>query len=203
MFKLNILTQIVFANKSKGETMELKFRLLEHPFYQAWNCGEISEERLANYANSYNEFIDRIPDYWTKIVNELGADKNMGNIIIEEETDHISLWHKWSKNLPEAADYPRMNDLINGFDDMTASELLGAVHAFEIQQPEVAATKKKGLLEHYGFSEEDVTYFDEHENEDEHIAFGSELATNNAKDNEFQRGFDKGSKLIYESLNLF
>ncbi len=183
--------------------MELKYRLLEHPFYQSWNCGEISEERLANYALSYNEFIDRIPDYWTRIINDLGADKHVGQIIIEEETEHIALWHKWCEKLPATGNYPRMIELISGLDNMSASELLGAVHAFEIQQPEVAAAKKKGLLEYYGFTEEDVTYFDEHENEEEHIDFGAKLAASSANEDEFNQGFEKGSKLIYESLNLF
>lgn len=41
--------------------MNLKHKLLEHPFYQTWEKGEITKQQLSAYAKSYNEFITNIP----------------------------------------------------------------------------------------------------------------------------------------------
>jgi pyrroloquinoline quinone (PQQ) biosynthesis protein C len=86
---------------------------------------------------------------------------------------------------------------------MTPSELLGALHSFEIQQPEVAESKKDGLLKHYGFSEKDLKYFDEHMNEQDHISYGKYLKEEFADEEEFNKGFERGSELFFKNLNLF
>ncbi len=180
--------------------MELKHKLLEHPFYQSWSCGHISRDQLARYAGSYAEFIGEMPAYWGKIADGLGAD---ARTVVAEETAHIALWEKWSARLPAAHDAPRMSELLDGLAGMTPSALLGAVHAFEIQQPGVAHTKKDGLIKHYGFSAEDTVYFDEHLNEQAHIEFGEKLARTKANAAEFKAGFEKGAELVYRSLDLF
>ena len=86
---------------------------------------------------------------------------------------------------------------------MNPSELLGAIHSFEVQQPEVAKTKKEGLLNHYGFSEADTTYFDEHMNEAEHIEYGRKLANDFAVKSDFEKGFSRGSEIFYNALDRF
>lgn len=183
--------------------MKPKYRLLEHPFYQAWNEGNISIEQLSKYGASYAEFIERIPGYWQKIAQAFAEQQTVADEIIAEETDHIPLWNKWTDKLEKQDDFPRMTKIFEAFENMTASELLGAIHAFEIQQPEVAETKKCGLLDHYGFENSDLTYFDEHMQEEKHIAYGRHLAEKFARKSEFNAGFEKGSKLIYDGLNLF
>lgn len=182
--------------------MELKYKLLDHPFYQAWTMGEVTPEQLSAYHKSYNEFITEMPKYWSKIAEAFGQ-KEDAQYIIDEEAAHIDLWAKWQNKLPEVNSFPRMETVMNAFENMTPSELLGAVHAFEIQQPEVAKTKKEGLIKWYGFNENETTYFDEHMEEEDHIAFGSKLATNFANKEEFVRGFDKGAELVYNGLDLF
>jgi len=183
--------------------MELKFRLLDHPFYQSWNEGTVSREQLANYAASYTDFIELIPVYWDKIIKDFGIDSLTGERIVVEEKLHIPLWKQWRDELEEVESYPKMTDLINGLEMMNTSELLGAIHAFEIQQPEVAYAKKKGLLNHYGFEEKRLMYFDEHMKEEEHIKFGEKIAEEHANIDDFKAGFNKGSEFIYKSLDLF
>ena len=183
--------------------MELKYKLLEHPFYQAWMKGDISEIQLSKYSRSYNDFIERIPTYWQNILDGFDVKDNTGIEIVEEEKEHILLWNKWSSQLGKVDRYPLMTTVLNEFDKMNPSVLLGALHAFEIQQPGVAKTKKEGLLNHYGFTAEAITYFDEHMNEQKHISFAEKLAENYADKNDFEKGFQIGSKLIYESLDLF
>ena len=183
--------------------MNLKHKLLEHPFYQKWERGEITSEQLSNYAATYNEFISMIPEFWSVVVSSFDSKNPEGKKIINEETAHIDLWKKWSNKLPRAENYPSMKSEIESFANMNPSELLGAIHAFEIQQPEVAQTKKEGLIKHYGFKAEDLDYFDEHMNEAEHIQYGNKLASGFAVYSDFERGFEKGSEIIYKSLDKF
>ena len=183
--------------------MKLKYRLLDHPFYQSWSSGKVTDEQLSRYASSYLDFIREIPNYWQKCILGLNASSEQAQIIINEECSHITLWEEFASKLPDSEDYPVMNDLLNAFRDMSPSELLGAIHSFEIQQPEVAKTKMNGLIKFYGFSFEEVKYFDAHLHEDEHIKFGSKLMSEFANIKEFQHGFEVGAELIYKSLDLF
>lgn len=183
--------------------MKLHYRLLDHPFYKAWTCGEINAEQLGKYHKSYSEFIEMMPIFWEKALKGLNCENPKGKEVINDEKSHIPLWQLWSCELPEFSEFPKMTGIINSFESMSASELLGAIHAFEIQQPEVAKTKKQGLIEHYGVDAEKLTYFDEHMNEAEHIRFAMEIADKYADKQEFERGFSIGSELIYNGLDMF
>ena len=96
-----------------------------------------------------------------------------------------------------------MNDVVAELDAMSSSELLGAIHAFEMQQPDVAVTKKEGLLCHYGYESAELKYFDEHMDEEAHIAFGRQLAKQSANQDEFKRGFDRGAEIFYNALDKY
>jgi len=183
--------------------MELSKRLLDHPFYQSWNQGTITMDQLSKYHASYAEFIARVPEFWKKAIDGLGDNSAYGKTVIEEETEHIALWDEWKSRLPENNGFPRMTQIMETLDSMTPSELLGAIHSFEIQQPEVAKTKKEGLICHYGYSEEEMNYFNDHEEEAGHIRFGSMLADKAANKKEFEEGFRRGSELFYNGLDLF
>jgi len=183
--------------------MNLKHKLLDHPFYRAWEKGEITKEQLSAYAASYNEFIKMVPEFWSVVISTFDSKSEEGKKIIGEETAHINLWKKWSDKLPSSENFPSMNNEISSFNNFNPSELLGAIHAFEIQQPDVAKTKKEGLIKHYGFNESELIYFDEHMNEAEHIKYGDSLAKTKADYSDFEKGFEKGSKIIYRSLDKF
>lgn len=187
--------------------MELSHRLLDHPFYQAWNRGEITTEQLAQYGAAYQTFMDAVPHFWAKVVQGLDLDTSpdaeMASAIVEEEAEHAELWEEWRIDLPDAHDHPRLHRLLDALADMPASELAGAIHAYEIQQPGVAETKRRGLLTHYGWSEGNVTFFDEHLDEEEHLAFGRKIYEEYADSEAFERGFQRGAKLVYHSLDAF
>lgn len=96
-----------------------------------------------------------------------------------------------------------MQPVIDACDRLSPSRLLGVLQSFEMQQPEVAATKKAGLLHHYGFLTEDLRYFDEHQREEVHIAYGRSLAEHRADAGEFEEGLKTGAELFYHSLDGF
>jgi len=182
--------------------MEVRPRLLEHPFYQAWTMGALSVEQLARYHRGYSRFIERLPSYWRTVIDAFGPDA-AGERIVREEQEHIDLWKLWGASLPPAADSPGMEATISAFDAMSPSALLGAIHVFEVQQPEVANTKREGLLRHYGCSPETLTYFDEHLHEERHIAYGLGLAERSADPELFTAGVRSGAEIVYASLNVF
>ena len=123
--------------------------------------------------------------------------------MVRDELDHIELWKRWGTFLPPATHVPDMQKTIEAYSTMDPSTLLGAIHAFEVQQPEVAQTKKDGLLRHYDVPAEALTYFDEHLHEEPHIAFGLGLAERHADTVKFAEGVQMGSALVYASLDDF
>jgi pyrroloquinoline-quinone synthase len=181
----------------------LHTRLLDHPFYQAWTRGEVREATLAEYHHAYAEFIRRIPSYWQDVVLAFGVTSPLTAEIIREETEHIHLWNLWGAALPNPRGRASLQEAIEGFNAFNPSALLGALQAFEVQQPEVARTKKEGLLRHYRLHEADLRYFDEHLAEEKHIAFGSRLAATHAHPADFEEGFHLGAGLVYRSLDQF
>jgi len=184
--------------------MKLVQQLLEHPFYQAWNDGDVTEAQLASYAAAYQTFMDRVPTYWKRVIEGLEVNEATAEEVVTEESSHAELWSEWRAELPEAAEVPAMNELFDGLDGMSPSALAGALHAYELQQPEVAETKRKGLVDHFGFSGDSLDFFDEHaEHEDDHIAFGKVIRDKYADTEAFDRGFRKGSTLVYNSLDAF
>lgn len=182
--------------------MKIQKKLLNHPFYQLWTNGEITEVQLAKYSQSYFELIEEIPNLWSQAISGLNAGSFESQKLINEEIAHIELWNKF-KNKQISIAHPSLSDIVSELFEMNPSQLLGAIHSFEVQQPEVAKTKKEGLLKFYGFSESDTKYFDEHMNESEHIQFGKTLADEHADKTDFEYGFLKGSEIFYNALDRF
>jgi pyrroloquinoline quinone (PQQ) biosynthesis protein C len=178
-------------------------RLLDHPFYTGWMAGEIPVSSLAAYHSSYDEFIRKVPGYWQRVVDAFQPGVPGVSSVVEEERYHVRLWELWGRRLTHPESFPRLNTLIDSLDAMTPSALLGALQAFEMQQPEVARTKKQGLISHYGFTDGELRYFDEHQKEEVHIAYGRFLAERYACKEEFEAGFRDGAELVYRSLDSF
>ena len=183
--------------------MNLQYKLLEHPFYKDWECGKITTEQLSAYSKSYREFIELMPVFWQKISDALPMDNDIASTIISEENQHIAFWDLWTTKFQEVTNFPHLNELIGYYNDLSPQALLGAVLAFEVQQPEVAKTKKAGLLNHYNFKIEDLIYFDEHELEDKHVNYGLSLFENLSDKSEFENGFNRASELLYHGLDKF
>lgn len=180
----------------------MKFKLLEHPFYQKWSTGEITVNQLTDYAHSYFDFINMIPAYWARALEGLGVTDAESLKIINEEREHAELWKEFMKRY-KCVIFKGLDDINEAFGTMNPSELLGAIHAFEIQQPEVAKSKIAGLKKFYGFKDKETEYFDRHLEEAEHINFGNKIADAYANRSDFEKGFQRGSELVYFALDRF
>ena len=131
------------------------YNLLNHPFYQAWSAGELPVEALRTYACEYGAFISMVPQGWAALDDTETA---------EEEIEHIDLWADFAAGLDTTvteAQIPQVKTLME-----TARELfsepttaLGALYAFEAQQPATAQSKLVGLKAFYQLPESVEPYF--------------------------------------------
>jgi pyrroloquinoline-quinone synthase len=135
--------------------------LLKHPFYQAWNMGTLKQEDIGLYAAQYGEFIDMVAAGW-----EAAGDPD----VAEEEREHSRLWTDFAIGLgvgavrPAARRLPEIEALVSLSGELfkERAEALGALYAFEQQQPGTAESKLAGLRKHYNVSEKGQVYFDIH-----------------------------------------
>ena len=143
-----------------------KHSLLNHPFYQAWEMGTLSGSALRTYAWQYSNFIGKISEGWRACGNEE---------IAKEEEEHLDLWLDFAKSLGEKTEGPVIEEvsaLVEGCDRSNSSlaTALGALYAFERQQPQTSKSKLAGLRSNYAALNADEVYFEVHENDDEEPA---------------------------------
>lgn len=133
--------------------------LLKHPFYQAWNMGTLTVDNLGVYANQYGEFIDTIAAGWEAV-----GDSN----VAEEERGHARLWTDFANSVgvsrPADSRLPEIDSLVKLAGEMFTgkAQALGALYAFEQQQPGTADSKLAGLRKHYSIEPKGEVYFDIH-----------------------------------------
>lgn len=135
-----------------------KWNLLKHPFYQAWSAGTLPVEALQVYASEYRVFIDSLPLGWSTLGDVETA---------EEEREHARLWDEFESALGARRELPQIAQTRALTD--TARELfarpelaLGALYAFEAQQPATAESKLAGLRAWYDLPTTAEEYFEVH-----------------------------------------
>lgn len=163
--------------------------LLTHPFYQAWQRGELTQDALADYAAQYYHHVAAFPRYLSALHSHTAdADTRrdlLQNLCDEEAGDpnHPELWLRFAEGvgvsrgdvLASCAE-PETAALVQTFDAVcrtgTVAEGLAALYAYESQIPAVAETKIDGLVQFYGITSDDaLAYFCVHKDADiEHSA---------------------------------
>ncbi len=152
------IVQKLLAMKFYYSEVFSKYNLLDHPFYLAWNEGKLTREQLSLYAEQYGSFIKLISKGW-QVANE--------ESIATEEQNHYILWQKFGKSL----DKENTNTALSAVEELVYSTnencknyaaALGALYAFEVQQPGTATSKLAGLKKHYSKWNVDETYFKIH-----------------------------------------
>ena len=134
------------------------WNLLENPFYQAWSAGTLPREALRLYASEYGALISLMPSGWETL-----ADHG----IAQEEREHLELWNDFAHSLGTEvrhARIPQVKRLVTTaqrlFSDPTTA--LGALYAFESQQPATAQSKLDGLKSFYNLPRTVEPYFEIH-----------------------------------------
>jgi pyrroloquinoline-quinone synthase len=170
---LNQLDAVIAQNK-----------MLDHPFYRAWNEGKLSKEALTEYAKQYYHFVQEFPTYisathantpYLSVRQEL-----LDNLMEEEKGDanHPSLWVKFANALGVSEEeasatplFPETQECLQTLRALARSQDftggISSLYAYESQIPEVAAVKIKGLQEYYNISDpEAIAFFTVHQEAD-------------------------------------
>lgn len=135
-----------------------KWNLLKHPFYQSWSAGTLPVDALKVYAGEYGAFISTLAEGWATL-----NDAETAN----EEQEHAELWDRFAASLGTHAAAPKIaqtRQLVNASRELFAkpATALGAMYAFEAQQPATAKSKLDGLRAHYSLPKEAEPYFEVH-----------------------------------------
>jgi pyrroloquinoline-quinone synthase len=142
-----------------------RWNVLEHPFYVRWERGELTHEELARYAGEYRH-----------AVVALARAARTAGLHAEEEASHVSLWDGFTSELDAERREPLPQTRCCAAAWSAANDELGAaaiLYAIESGQPEISATKLRGLVQHYGFApgSRGTSYFELHaERDHEHAA---------------------------------
>ena len=153
--------------------------ILRHPFYVAWERGELTRGQLATYARAYYPHVQAFPRYLEAAI--VRADDPVSRAELKLNlTDELSnpkphheLWLDFADALGQdrheiatAAPKPFAKATVDTFERLTRRDSasgLAALYAYESQQPEVSCRKMTGLRESYGFrGAEGLGYFEVH-----------------------------------------
>ncbi len=175
--------------------------LLKHPFYQAWQQGELTLEHLRGYAGQYYHHVLAFPQYVSgahAICPEQGERQELLENLIEEERgpeNHPELWLRFAEGVgatraevEAAAPLPETRRLVELYRDVTMrrsfAEACAALYVYESQVPEVAKTKIDGLKRFYGRDDErTLQFFEVHIGADEiHSEVGAGMVRRHVTD---------------------
>lgn len=152
--------------------------ILLHPFYIAWQRGELTRAQLATYATAYYPHVAAFPSYLeaAAAAHDPAVRAELEQNLADERCNpksHAELWLDFAAGLGldraaviAAAPHAAARATVDTFTRLTGGETAGAVaalYAYESQQPEVSRTKADGLREHYGMDDDHaLAYFQVH-----------------------------------------
>lgn len=144
-----------------------RWNVLEHPFYARWERGELTQQALSFYAGEYRHAVVALAD-----AAATGGDSEHA----AEEAAHIGIWDDFAGALDAPLDRdptPETAACAEAWRPEDSLEARAVLYAVESSQPEIARTKLRGLVDHYGFTagSSGTQYFELHaERDEEHAA---------------------------------
>ena len=169
------------------EESRRRWNVLEHPFYQRWSEGELTEEELARYSGQYRHAVEAIATLSSTAAEAL-PERDELRRHAAEELGHVRLWDGFVEAVGGETDADPTVETVHCVSAWTEAgdglELLSRLYAVEASQPAISRTKRAGLIDRYGFEEGSGTaYFRVHEGRDvEHAAEVRELIAELASD---------------------
>jgi pyrroloquinoline-quinone synthase len=170
---------------SRTVTLQIEPKLLNHPWYRKWECGELPVDSLRHYASEYYWQVSNFPRYLSLLHSQMESltDRRviLGNLADEEneKAPHPELWLDFAEALglnrqqiATGKPGPAAAALVDEFRSIVASGPaagLGALMAYESQVPEVARFKSEALVKFYlsdAEAEKGTRFFAVHEQAD-------------------------------------
>ena len=153
-----------------------KHHLLNHPFYESWNAGELSHEAIKEYAAQYFKHVSSFPRYLSSIhsnCDDLKTRQMLLDNLIDEERgseNHPELWMRFAEGMGNSRESVKnkkamkeIEELVSTFFSLSKSEQyhigLAALYCYESMQPEISETKRDGLQKFYGIKDEKTLKF--------------------------------------------
>ena len=150
--------------------------LLNHPFYESWNAGELSHYTIQEYAAQYFQHVSLFPRYLSGIHSNCDEIKVrqllLENLVEEEEgkENHPELWMRFAEGMGNSREkvnnttlLKETKDLVNTFMTLSNSDKyhigLAALYCYESMQPEISETKRDGLQKFYNINDEETLKF--------------------------------------------
>ncbi len=132
-----------------------RWDVLKHPFYERWECGELTREELAFYAGEYRH----------AVVALARAAASSGDAVhAHEEAEHVALWDEFATAVDaplDRAPTQETSECAAAWSPDERFRSLAVLYAIESAQPAISRTKLAGLAAHYGFEADDpaAAYF--------------------------------------------
>lgn len=136
------------------EEARSRWNVLNHPFYERWEQGELGTEELAYYAGEYRHAVVALAETAAQAAS---ADPELREHA-DEEAAHVALWDTFAWTAGADAGRPPRAETAECVRSWTAAgdelEALAILYAIESGQPAISETKLTGLVEHYGYAAE-------------------------------------------------
>ena len=147
-------------------------QLLNHPFYQRWEAGELSREELRSYAEQYRYFETMLPTFLDSLAQQLPEGTSRDAVLdnLRDETappSHLELFEMFATYYGARAVTisPAMAQLLTAYDvvlQRSGVSALAGLWAYESQGAAIAKSKAEGLRAHYGVGSDAATFWDAH-----------------------------------------
>jgi len=139
-----------------------RWDVLEHPFYERWECGELTRAELGFYAGEYRHAVVALAR-----AAAASADREHAR----EEAEHVALWDDFAAAVEaplDRAPTAETADCAAAWSPTERFEALAVLYAVESAQPAISRTKLAGLVDHYGFGADEpaAEYFRLHAERD-------------------------------------
>jgi pyrroloquinoline-quinone synthase len=149
-------------------------RLLEHPFYQRWEAGELSGAELAAYAEQYRVIEAALPHALEAIAAGLAEGEARDNVCanLHDERSvpmaHLELFETFAAavgakpGVAATEATAALVDLQLGQASTNSTRGLAVIAAYEAQAAAIASSKAEGLRSHYELDGSATTFWDVH-----------------------------------------
>ena len=149
-------------------------RLLSHPFYQRWEAGLLQPGELAAYAAQYRYFETALPGLLRAMLDGLEPSTPAAQLIAQNLADeegnpqpHVTLFAAFAEGVGAQPSTPTeaTRNLLDTYGRLVSAGSasgLAALIAYEVQAPEIAATKAAGLRAHYALDSRATEFWDVH-----------------------------------------
>jgi pyrroloquinoline-quinone synthase len=193
------------------DAARLRINVLEHPFYERWNAGELAPEELGFYAGQYRHAVVALADASQLAAEKADAEHSAHAATLRrhaaEERSHIELWDDFARAVGAVGTVG--TDTSAGGGELPGEPLaqtrqcvaswtagedlldhLAVLYTIEASQPAISTTKLHGLTTHYGVASDSagLDYFKLHATLDvEHARQARELICELAQDSDAER----------------